>query len=216
MNTLSPANPERRRRGRPAHSSDDAAAARARILRSARIVFAQRGFHDATLQDIARLADVSRPAISHHFAEKTELYEAVFDETRETVIVSGAAHALGSSEHFTERISAFMEYTSSVGDADRSFTAFITASLLDTSRVPALSHLANRQLNDLRDFLRRVCTDAIASAEIPADINVDATVESMLAAIWGTALYVAYLADTRDSSTVIEHVGALLRTIVDR
>ncbi|HVL32283.1 MAG TPA: TetR/AcrR family transcriptional regulator, partial [Actinomycetota bacterium] len=50
------------------------------ILATARRVFAQSGFDDAGLDDIARAAGVSKPIIYRHFDGKRELYLAVLEE----------------------------------------------------------------------------------------------------------------------------------------
>lgn len=204
-----------RRPGRPA-PSDGQPAARDRILRAARAVFAEVGYHDATLQAVAASADVSRPAINHHFAGKAQLYEAVFDETRLHIIVEGATHALAASAHLDERIDAFMNFTGQLGDNDRSYTSFISAALLDTRRTPELAHLANRHLNDLRDFLTRACDDAASAGELRDGLNREVVIETLLAIVWGTGLYAAYIGGERHFAAVNAHVVELVRTFINR
>ena len=53
---------------------------RARVLEAAVRVFARRGFHGASVQEIAREAGASTGAIYSNFAGKEDLYLAVFDE----------------------------------------------------------------------------------------------------------------------------------------
>src|ERR1700732_3366051 len=52
---------------------------RAVLLDSAARVFAQRGYHAASISQIARMAGVTKPVIYHHFASKQELHSAVFE-----------------------------------------------------------------------------------------------------------------------------------------
>src|SRR2546421_4793225 len=53
---------------------------RTRVLEAAVRVFARRGFHGASVQEIAREAGASTGAIYSNFAGKEDLYLAVFDE----------------------------------------------------------------------------------------------------------------------------------------
>ncbi|MCR9070255.1 MAG: TetR family transcriptional regulator C-terminal domain-containing protein [Alphaproteobacteria bacterium] len=54
------------------------------ILASALAVFAQNGFAGTTLDDIARLAGMSKPNLIYYFASKEEIYRAVLGRTLET------------------------------------------------------------------------------------------------------------------------------------
>src|SRR2546428_11815610 len=53
---------------------------RARVLEAAARVFARRGFHGASVQDIAREAGATTGAIYSNFAGKEDLYLAAFEE----------------------------------------------------------------------------------------------------------------------------------------
>ena len=54
-----------------------------RILASAEDVFAEFGFHGATIETIASRADMSQPNVHHYFRRKSDLYEAVIERTLE-------------------------------------------------------------------------------------------------------------------------------------
>jgi TetR/AcrR family transcriptional regulator len=57
-----------------------AAGSRARILAVARGEFAERGFTNARLQDIAERAGLTHPTLLYHFGSKEGLYAAVIEE----------------------------------------------------------------------------------------------------------------------------------------
>ncbi len=59
--------------------SDRTAATRDALLRAARPLFAGRGFADVGTEEIVRAAGVTRGALYHQFADKTELFAAVFE-----------------------------------------------------------------------------------------------------------------------------------------
>jgi AcrR family transcriptional regulator len=59
------------------------AANRARILKAARTVFGARGFHGATIEEIADEAGLSNGAIYYNFASKGDLFLALLEERSE-------------------------------------------------------------------------------------------------------------------------------------
>src|SRR5258705_10009917 len=67
-----------RRRGRPTGS--DSAETRNRILRAARQVISERGYHAATFQAIAAAADLSRPTLHYYFDSREQIYAMLVDE----------------------------------------------------------------------------------------------------------------------------------------
>ena len=73
------------RRERPAVRTlkeEHAEATRAAIFKSARLLFARRGFAAVSIDDIARRARVTRGAVYHHFEDKTQLFRAVFESVQ--------------------------------------------------------------------------------------------------------------------------------------
>jgi AcrR family transcriptional regulator len=68
---------------------------RTRVLESAARVFARRGFHGASVHEIAREAGATTGAIYSNFAGKEDLYMAVFEE-----------HVATQIREYTERFAA--------------------------------------------------------------------------------------------------------------
>ncbi len=60
---------------------------RAALLEAATELFAQRGFAASSIDDVAASARVSKGAVYYHFADKAELFEAVFRERQQQLIV---------------------------------------------------------------------------------------------------------------------------------
>src|SRR5271167_1991864 len=58
---------------------DRSAATRASLVATARPLFAARGFAGVGTETIVRAAGVTRGALYHHFADKTELFAAVYE-----------------------------------------------------------------------------------------------------------------------------------------
>src|SRR5271165_7379361 len=60
--------------------AERAAETREALVTAARSLFAANGFADVSLETIVRTAGVTRGALYHHFADKTELFAAVFEQ----------------------------------------------------------------------------------------------------------------------------------------
>lgn len=65
------------------------------LVRAARKLFAEHGFHATGTPEIADLAGVTRGALQHHFARKEDLFRAVFEQVEEDMI--SAAQTAGAS-----------------------------------------------------------------------------------------------------------------------
>ena len=72
-----------------------AAATRAQLLRAARELFAERGYAAVGTEEIVARAGVTRGALYHHFADKKDLFRAVFEEMEE-VTVGSIAKRMGA------------------------------------------------------------------------------------------------------------------------
>jgi len=76
--------------------ADRSAATREALIRAARPLFAADGFGAVSAEAIARAAGVTRGAMYHQFADKTEVYAAVLEEIEDEVmarISAGIAEA---------------------------------------------------------------------------------------------------------------------------
>ena len=78
---------------REAHSE----ATRRALLRSARSVFAARGFAGAGIEEIADRARVTSGALYHHFANKRDLFQSVAEQVEQELMERAAAAAAGQS-----------------------------------------------------------------------------------------------------------------------
>ncbi|MHB8532241.1 MAG: TetR/AcrR family transcriptional regulator [Solirubrobacteraceae bacterium] len=66
-------------------------ATRAALLKTARELFAERGFAGVGTEEIVRAAGLTRGALYHHFEGKLELFEAVYEQVEERLMARLAA-----------------------------------------------------------------------------------------------------------------------------
>jgi AcrR family transcriptional regulator len=78
------------------------------LIRAARELFARRGFHGASLEEIADAAGFTRGAIYKNFATKEELFFAVFDAETERQLAT-LSDALDESARDVSDVSALIE-----------------------------------------------------------------------------------------------------------
>lgn len=77
--------------------ADRTAATRGALLGAARTLFGERGFADVGTEEVVRAAGVTRGALYHHFADKTELFAAVF-ETVESDLTLSIGRSLAAAD----------------------------------------------------------------------------------------------------------------------
>jgi len=88
---------------------DKRLANRARILQAARTVFAQHGYHGATIGEIAAEAGLSNGAVYYNFANKEDLFLALLDQWRteliaDVQIVAGRPGSAGPAHSFQDEM----------------------------------------------------------------------------------------------------------------
>jgi AcrR family transcriptional regulator len=99
---------------------DDAIEKRTRILDAAEDAFSAYGFARSSMADIAAGADMSRPALYQHFANKEEIFAAMLDRLL-TTAADAAIDALDSSQDLATALDGFLQHWA--GDLTERFRA---------------------------------------------------------------------------------------------
>jgi TetR/AcrR family fatty acid metabolism transcriptional regulator len=138
------------------------------ILRAAERVFAQKGFQDATVSDVAREAKVSEPTIYEYFPSKEEL---LFSIPGETVIRAKERFEFilkflrGASNKMRSIIYQFLWFYDTNPDY-----ASVAVLVLKQNR----KFLETEAYVDVKEYFRiilQIIEEGIASGEFRADIN---------------------------------------------
>ncbi|WOI58302.1 TetR/AcrR family transcriptional regulator [Palleronia sp. LCG004] len=69
---------------------------RRKLMASARAAFAEKGFHETSMDDLTSAAGLTRGALYHHFGDKRGLFAAVVDQI--DAEMSARAHSLAAAE----------------------------------------------------------------------------------------------------------------------
>jgi AcrR family transcriptional regulator len=154
------------------------------ILDAALAVFAERGLAAARLDDIAKLAGVSKGTIYLYFANKEELFRGVI---RSTVIA------------FIERGEAYFE---SERDPQRALEMWMEGhwSWIRSSTFPAMQRLVNSELRDFPDLIAFYATEVVGRAqrlvcdilERGMEVGVFRRTDALVAARMLSALFVTH------------------------
>ena len=70
-------------------------ATRAKLVRAGRKLFGKRGYAGVGTEEIVRAAGVTRGALYHQFADKRELFAAVFEDTETELIAEAGRNSAG-------------------------------------------------------------------------------------------------------------------------
>ncbi len=121
---------------------------RKRILAAAREVFAEKGYHEATVEDICSQARSNIAAINYYFGSKDELYAQVwrgaFDEANEAYPPEGG---LGPEAQAEERL--------------RGAIHSLVGKLADRSRIGHAGKLLVREITNPTDVIEHVKNDSL-------------------------------------------------------
>jgi AcrR family transcriptional regulator len=186
--------------------AERSAETREALIAAARPLFAEHGFAEAALETIVRAAGVTRGALYHHFADKTELFAAVFERVEgEVAARMGEAIAAANQTDPMEilRLGAGF-WLDACSDPEIQRIVLVDApAVLGWARWTEIGNRYNIGL--VRDLL----TNAVETGRIPPQ-PIEATALTMLGAVREATLYVARAHDhdkaRRDAGAVINRL----------
>jgi AcrR family transcriptional regulator len=188
--------------------AERAAETRETLIAVARPLFAAHGFADVALETIVRAAGVTRGALYHHFADKTELFAAVFERVEgEVATRMGEAIAASNQTDPVEvmRLGAGF-WLDACSDPEIQRIVLVDApGVLGWTRWTEIGNRYN--IGMVRDLL----TNAIEIGRIPQQ-PVEATAMTILGAMREVTMYVAR-ADDHDRAR--QEAGAVMGRLIN-
>jgi AcrR family transcriptional regulator len=187
--------------------AERAAETRDALIAAARPLFAAQGFAEAALETIVRAAGVTRGALYHHFADKTELFAAVFEQVEgEVAAQMGEAIAASGQSDPVEvmRLGAGF-WLDACSDPEVQRIVLVDApAVLGWTRWTEIGNRYNVGL------VRALLTDAVETGRIPSQ-PIEATALTILGAMREATLYVA-LAEDHDQAR--QEAGIVMNRLI--
>jgi AcrR family transcriptional regulator len=144
----------------------------ARLLDAALEVFAERGFHGASIEDICERAGFTRGAFYSNFRSKDELFFALFDRHADRVLARTAAllHEAGDG---AEAIAHVIDLASRLDEDDRRWYLLSTEFTLHAVREPSAARALAAHDARLRAAIRRLVAELLLRAGRRATVDLD-------------------------------------------
>jgi AcrR family transcriptional regulator len=187
--------------------AERAAETRDALIVAARPLFAAHGFAEAALETIVRAAGVTRGALYHHFADKTELFAAVFEQVEGEVAVrmAKAIAASGRTDPVEVMQLGADFWLDACSDPEVQRIALVDApAVLGWTRWTEIGNRYN--IGMVRDLL----TNAIEIGRIPQQ-PVEATAMTILGAMREVTMYVAR---AEDHDRARQEAGAVMGRLI--
>jgi AcrR family transcriptional regulator len=187
--------------------AERAAETREALIAAARPLFAANGFADVALETIVRAAGVTRGALYHHFADKTELFAAVFERVEgEVATRMGEAIAAANETDPVEvmRLGAGF-WLDACSDPEIQRIVLVDApAVLGWTRWTEIGNRYNTGL------VRELLANAVEIGRIPPQ-PIEATALTMLGAMREATLYIARASDHDQAR---EEAGAVMDRLI--
>lgn len=183
-------------------------ATRAALLRSARGLFAEKGFAATGGEEIAEAAGVTRGAMYHHFATKHDVFRSVFEELEAETMAKVVEAAMGSDEPLASMQRGAMAYLDAALDP-----AVQQVVLLDGPSV--LGWELQKEISEAHGLgLVREALENLMAAKLIERQPVEPLAHVLMAALHEAALYVARAKQKRAARAQVGHtiasiIGAL-------
>ncbi|MFE6861479.1 TetR/AcrR family transcriptional regulator [Nocardia sp. NPDC057668] len=188
--------PQRRRRGEDR---------REQIIDEALKTFADNGYRNASIAEIATRCGLSQPGLLHYFPTKAALLSAVLDHRdRLDYERLGFEHGLRGIEAL-ERLARLVEHNTHVPGLVRLFTV-VTGEAV-TADHPARDWVVNRY-RTVETFLARALDDGVTDGDIRADVDTLALARQIMAMMDGLQLQWLLAPERVD-------MGRLFRSYID-
>jgi AcrR family transcriptional regulator len=187
--------------------AERAAETREALIEAARPLFAAQGFAEVALETIVRAAGVTRGALYHHFADKTELFAAVFEKVEgEVAARMGEAIAASNQTDPVEVMRLGADFWLDVcSDPEVQRIVLVDAP-------PVLGWTRWTEIGDRYNtgMVRALLTNAVETGRIPPQ-PIEATVLTILGAMREATLYVAR---AEDHDQARKDAGAVMNRLI--
>ena len=174
----------------PRVSAQHEQAVRERIVRAAIGVFAERGFHRATMQDVVRASGLSVGAIYTYFKGKSELILAGCDLITDQEL-GELRERLSTVTDYRERIAVALGYFFDQFEeqrAGRGTAILMTQAWAEADADPAIREMLRRRRRDIVMSVTLLLQEGVVRGELAPWLDVDSVSHAFAALLDGITL----------------------------
>jgi AcrR family transcriptional regulator len=187
--------------------AERSATTRGALLRAARELFAQKGYAATGREEIVEAAGVTRGALYHHFANKEDVFRAVFEELEAETMAKVVEAAMGSPDPMSSMQLGAMAYLDAALDP-----AVQRVVLIDGPSV--LGWETQKEISDAHGLgLVREALGNLMAAGLIAEQPVEPLAHVLMAALHEAALFVAR---AKKPKAARAEVGKTVAAIISR
>ena len=157
--------------------------ARARIIDAALHVFAEKGYHEATMEDVADRLRVSEGTIYLYFKSKRELFKAISDlgEHQATELTSSAIESEDPAK-------SFFDLGTNMYEEHEAISGLILELLAEASRDASLRKIIRDDFDRDRETTRKFLVELKKRGKIGPDTDVDSISMAIVTLFHGYAI----------------------------
>lgn len=189
---------------------------RDRIVRAALAVFAARGFHRATMQDIVRESGLSVGAIYTYFRSKSDLILAGCDLITDQELAQLGGR-LASVSGYRDRIAAAVGFwfdNLAVEQSERGSGFLILQAWAEADTDPAIREMLLRRRRETVTAVVLVLQEGVMRGELPSWLDIPAVGHALAALLDGMLIEAAEAGAAYRRSDAERRVLAILETLL--
>jgi len=154
---------------------------REQILAAATVCFARQGYHATSMDDVVRQSGLSVGAIYTYFPSKEELFLALGDRRTEQTL-SYLNELFRRPGPIADKSREAVDYFfGSLSDELLPLARVTVEFLAEAGKSERIQERQQRRCESIRQFLHWLLSDAQARGEVRSDVDIDASVELMIA-----------------------------------
>jgi AcrR family transcriptional regulator len=157
--------------------------ARARIIEGALRVFAEKGYHEATMEDVAERLHVSEGTIYLYFRSKRELFKAISNVGEDQV-----AGIISSAIESEDPVKSFVDLATSTYEKYEPISGLMVELLAEASRDASLRRIIKDNFETDRETMHKFLMELRKRGKISADTNVESISMAIVALFYGYAV----------------------------
>ncbi len=182
------------------------------ILAAAYRVFAEKGYAQATIDDVAATGGVSKGAIYHHFASKEELFRALLDDHRHEI--EGMRAAIDRAATFSEILRGVVGVWLEHYRSDPLFMPLSLELRVQATRAPWARAFVADFYSQLRALIAGLLRAGQSAGFVRADLEVDAAATLLFGVLDGPCLQAAIDPGHVDLDRIAEPIVDLIERYV--